>query len=121
MEPVPANRPRFHWTHVPTIAFGIFLGSFWVIAGWLWCLSVPGPWWLYATTVAPGAAVFLLVLLARRHPVPYGAGLAALGTIVLVLPGSRTSWLIRLAFGLPLLINGVAFLVWRKSMQPENG
>jgi hypothetical protein len=108
---------RFHWAHLPTLALGIFLGAFWIIAGWLWRLSFPGPWWLYATTLAPGAAILLLVLLARRQPVPYGAGLAALGVVVLLLPNPRTPWLVRLFFGLPIFLNGAAFLIWREQLQ----
>lgn len=108
--------PRFHWTQVPTIAAGIFLGGYWAITA-AWSEVGPGiPWWRAAAALAPGTAILILTALARRAPVPYGAGLIVLGTLPLLPFGSRGPWDLRLAFGLPLIAVGAGFILWRRQV-----
>ena len=108
---------RFDWTILPTVGLGIFVGSFWLLYGFLMWQGRPAAGWQYAVTLAPGAAVLLLVTLARYSPVPYGTGLIALGVSPLLLVGWHSRWEIRLAFGLPLVAVGIAFLIWRNHFQ----
>lgn len=109
----PGMPPRFNWAHLPTVGLGVFTGAFWLVYGFSLTLNRHAVWWQHAVTMAPGAAVLLLVLLARRHPVPYGAGLIALGMAPLLF-GLRSGWEYRLGFGLPLLAAGLGFILWRR-------
>lgn len=113
----PAERPRFHWSHVLNLGLGLGVGAFWLIFAWLRLLETGGAWWRYAAMLAPGAGVLALVLLARRDPLPYGAGLIALGVVMFLLPGFAEAWATRLAFGLPLILDGAAFILWRRHLE----
>jgi hypothetical protein len=112
----PLTRPRFHWTQVPTIALGIFLGCFWALVGTLAVVGSGAVWWRVAASAAPGAAVLLLTSLARRAPVPYGAGLIALGLLPLLAVWVRAPLPLKLAFGLPVVAVGVGFILWRRRL-----
>ncbi len=111
-EPVPA----WHWSLLPTLGLGIFLGAFWLLYGYLRLLGSSSPWWHFPLALAPGTAVVWLVLLARRHPLPYGTALAVFGLAAVVLPSQGDAGT-GLIFGLPLVVVGAAFIVWRRNFR----
>ncbi len=110
---------RFHWTQVPTVAAGIFLGGNWGITAALTGAGPGIPWQRTAAALAPGTAILLLTLLARRAPIPYGAGLIALGALSLLPVWARSPWDHRLAFGLPLIAVGTGFILWRNHVSGQ--
>jgi len=118
MSNLPQPKTKFHGSHLLTIGFGVFTGSFWLLLGFLSLLGSPALGWQYITTLAPGVAILLLVVLARRNPVPYGSGLIALGLLPLLFVQMRTPLAVKAAFGLPLLVVGAGFIIWRDHIRP---
>lgn len=114
----PAGRERFSWAFAATVGPGLFVGSCWLLVGFMALLGTAAPWWLRLVNLAPGAAVVGLVLGARRHPLPYGAALAALGALPLVLYLPRRDFLLPLLFGLPLIGVGLGFILARRRLRP---
>lgn len=97
------------------VGLGIFIGSFWLIFGFL-SVAVGTPWgWHVLRGILPGAAIILMVLLARRHPLPYGLGLVVLGLLPFTLNYlGKGLVLTALTLGLPVTLEGILFIVWAK-------
>lgn len=112
----PEGSPR--WLALGVLGLGIFLGSFWLLFGFLSILGTK-VWWQYAVAVVPGAAILFLALMARRAPLPFGAALAAAGLLPLGLAWLRHgAWLGALLLGLPLMAVGAAFILLRDHFAP---
>jgi hypothetical protein len=104
---------RSRWPTWVVLGIGIFLGSFWMIFGFLSAIGTK-LWWHYPVVLAPGAAILFLVLMARRVPLPYGTALSVLGLLPLGLAWLRGgAWLGALLLGLPLTAVGLAFVLLR--------
>lgn len=106
---------RFRWRQIPTLMLGLLCGSFWLVFGFLSILESPENWRRYVSVMAPGAAVLWLVLLARRHPVPFGSGLLALGLLPWFFGSMPVSAPLKAAFSAPLLVAGAGFIFWRET------
>ncbi|MEW6516162.1 MAG: hypothetical protein AB1439_04570 [candidate division FCPU426 bacterium] len=101
------------WPAWLLLGAGVFLGCFWLIFGLLSALGTK-VWWYYPVVLAPGAAMLILVLMARRAPVPFGTALAVAGLLPLILAWVRGgAWLGALLLGVPLTAVGVAFVIMR--------
>jgi hypothetical protein len=112
----PAGHRR--WLPMLVLGIGIFLGSFWMIFGFLSAIGTK-LWWHYPVVLAPGAAILFLVLMARRVPLPYGSALSALGLLPMILAWLRGgAWLGALLLGLPLIGVGLAFILLRDRFSP---
>ncbi len=114
----PSQRPR--WPGLIVLAAGIFLGSFWLIFGFLSALGTK-QWWHYPVVLAPGTAILFLVLMARRSPLPYGTALAVLGVLPLGLAWLRGgAWLGALLLGLPLVAAGLGFVLLKDQFSRQS-
>ncbi|MBN1596073.1 hypothetical protein JW933_09130 [candidate division FCPU426 bacterium] len=110
-------RKEHPWQLLLLLALGIFIGSFWFLFGLLTVVGTGAAAWYHLVAAAPGGAIILFVLLARRAPVPYGAGLTALGVLLLALSLGRNGLLVTgAAVGIPTMCLGILFILWRKKI-----
>jgi hypothetical protein len=112
------KHPPVFWLFFACVALGIFLGTFWLFGGVFLLLGRNPDWWQVVVTLAPGAGIVFLVLMARHAPRPYGVGLMVLGLLPLLLVHFSHAWLLRLGFGLPLLLVGGGMLLWQRGAPP---
>jgi hypothetical protein len=113
---MPRTRRSFlEWLFFITVLAGIFVGTYWFFHGYFILREHPGSL-RFMTELAPGTGVLLLVLLARRYPLPYGTGLLLLGAWAVAWPETSGSWGLRLGFGLPLIGVGLAFILLRQQV-----
>ena len=112
------GKSKFTWAMAAVVGPALFLGCFWLLLGFLAVLGTGASAFQFAASLAPGAGILLLTAGARRSPVPYGAGLIVVGLIPFVLFGAGGGWLLRLAFGVPLVLVGAAFLLLRDRIAP---
>jgi len=114
------NRPLAFWLFLLCVGLGIFAGTFWFFLGLFLLLGHDPAWWQVAATLAPGAGIVFLVLMARQAPRPYGVGLMVLGALPLGMVHFSSAWLLRLGFGLPLLLIGLGLIFWsREAAGPQ--
>jgi hypothetical protein len=117
----PTRRPPVYWLFLIFTGLGVFAGTFWFFLGLLLLLgNHPVPWQV-AATLAPGAGIVFLVLMARHHPRPYGVGLMVLGALPVLLTHFSTAWHLRLGFGLPLLAVGLGLVLTERGAPPAAG
>jgi hypothetical protein len=69
--------------------------------------------------LAPGAAIWLMTMLARRAPLPYGTGLAVLGFMALLFSWPHGRLLQGVILGGPVLLVGLGFILLRKKIEAE--
>ena len=111
MNSAAQKHPPLYWVFLACMAAGIFAGTFWLFFGMFLLLGRDPAWWQVAATLAPGAGIIFLVIMARYHPRPYGTGLMILGVLPLLAVHFSSAWLLRLGFALPLLLIGLGMVL----------
>lgn len=111
-------KTRPTWQLLLLLGTGIFIGSFWILYGFLSVVGASAAWWYYALALTPGCAILSLVLMARRYPMPYGTGLIFLGSVPLFItivqggPVAASALL-----GVPVALLGLLFVLWRRNIR----
>ncbi len=106
------NKP---WQLLLLLGIGIFSGTFWFVFGFLSVLGT-SVWWHYPAALAPGTAMLFLVLKSPKFPVPYGTSLILLGIFAFFLQASKNFWILGMAFGVPISLIGLFFIIWRSKI-----
>lgn len=95
--------------------WGIFVGSFWLLFGFFNVQNEPFGSHFFSALL-PGAGILFMVMRARRHPIPYGAGLILLGVLVALISWLRGGILVGGSMGLSSGLAGLLFFLIRKEL-----
>ena len=122
MNPEDISPDRMPGLWIAVLAAGLLAGAFWLFWPYLLLLRQHAPWWQFLVACAPGAAILLLTLLARRDPLPFGSALLILGCLSLGLGRPFGGWTLRLGLGIPMAAVGLGFIAYslNQKMKTEN-
>ncbi|MCD4812199.1 hypothetical protein K8S19_00680 [bacterium] len=109
------------WQLLLLMGSGVFIGSFWVLFGFLSVVGTPAAWWQYLISLLPGTAMLFLVLMARRAPIPYGSAMVLMGGLLTITSLFRGEPLMSGAvIGIPLGLLGIFFVLTRRVILSGN-